>query len=310
MPRLQRTVACHGISFQVPSDWNLAALSSQPDSGYLRLDDDQMPRLEVKWLRPSSSALPDLLNVKRRYVASLQRAARKSHSQLILEDESQSLGKKGRRARNFLSFRWQASQQGRVVISSCNACGRQVLAQLYAPLGANLTGTADAVFATFRDHSPDHWHTWSIYDLLFKVPADFQLLSQNLLLGRLEFAFQRAAERLVFSQWAVAGTHLAHRSLLEWFQAHLLSRTKGFRLETSETSFRDHPALSIHGQRAGSTVLLGILSAAFTKKQSASHLHWRLWHCPQVNRLFSLQAVLLPPNSSLVDQLVQEVRCH
>jgi hypothetical protein len=310
LPNLRRTVACDGISIQVPSDWNIAALNAQTESGYLRLDDDQMPRLELKWVCPSTAAEPDLLKLKRRYVASLQRSAKKSRSQLTVEDQAQSLGQKGRKAKNYLSFRWQASQQGVTLVSSCNACGRQVLAQLYAPLGDNIGSEADAIFSTLHDHSPDHLRSWSIYDFFFKVPPDFHLLSQNLLLGRLELAFQKLPERLVFSQWAVAQTHLGHNSLLEWFQTHLVSRAKGFDLKINETTFRNHPALFIKGHLTGYKSALQMLSTVWKKKEPALQLLWHLWHCPQLNRLFSLQGFLLPANESLLDQLVQEVKCH
>lgn len=310
MPNLNRTIACHGLSLQVPSDWNVAALSSQPGSGYLRLDDDAMPRLELKWAQVSGSPAADLPRIKKRYISSLRRSAKKTRSQLVVEELGQALGKTGKRGKNFISFRWKASQQGHTLISSCNSCGRQVLAQLYAPLDDNLPEIADAVFATFRDHPVNGWHNWSLYDFNFRVPADFQLLSQSLLLGRLEFAFQRKAERLIFSQWAVAQTQLAGKSLLEWFKTHLGARTQGFRLRTAETNFRGHPSLSIEGQMAGLKAVFRVLAATYSKNSPASSLRWRLWHCPQTNRLVSLQAILLPSSGELVDQLAQEIRCH
>lgn len=310
MPNLQRTIACHGLSIQVPPDWSLAAISSQTDGGYFRLDDDYMPRLEVKWARPQPSALHNLPEIKQRCVSALRRAAKKSHTDLVLEDRAQSLNREGRKAKNFLSFRWQTSQQGYTFASSCGSCGRQVLAQLYGPLDTDVTGIAEAVFSTLRDHSPDQWDAWSLYDFRFRVPSDFSLLSQKLLLGRLEFVFQRASERVVFSQWAVAHAHLADQSLPEWFRDHLASRAKGITFSTNETDFRGHPALFVQGRKSGYKALLQSVFAAAAKKRLASLLDWRLWHCVPLNRLFSVEAIVLPSNSDLPQQLAEGVKCH
>ena len=38
-----------GITARLPEDWHLAALGGDRKAGYLRLDDSERPRLEIKW---------------------------------------------------------------------------------------------------------------------------------------------------------------------------------------------------------------------------------------------------------------------
>ena len=38
-----------GIQLEIPTTWELSGLSGDQKTGYLRLDDAEMPRLELKW---------------------------------------------------------------------------------------------------------------------------------------------------------------------------------------------------------------------------------------------------------------------
>ena len=38
-----------GIQLEIPTAWELSGLSGDQKTGYLRLDDGEMPRLELKW---------------------------------------------------------------------------------------------------------------------------------------------------------------------------------------------------------------------------------------------------------------------
>ena len=38
-----------GITLSIPDSWEIAGISGDQKAGYLRLDDENMPRLELKW---------------------------------------------------------------------------------------------------------------------------------------------------------------------------------------------------------------------------------------------------------------------
>jgi len=67
----KQLVAWQGISVEVPEDWTLGAIGAGERSGYLRLDDRDMPRLEVKWEHAPRGSDPEL--VVRRFLNMLKR---------------------------------------------------------------------------------------------------------------------------------------------------------------------------------------------------------------------------------------------
>ena len=56
------TLGWNGITVELPEDWELSGLSGDDKSGYLRLEDADMPRLELKWSE-SKQKKPDLQRV-------------------------------------------------------------------------------------------------------------------------------------------------------------------------------------------------------------------------------------------------------
>ena len=48
-----------GIQLEIPTTWEISGISGDEKNGYLRLDDAEMPRLELKWAKTRKKK-PDL----------------------------------------------------------------------------------------------------------------------------------------------------------------------------------------------------------------------------------------------------------
>ena len=59
----------HHLSFERPEDWSIGAVSGDFSTGYLRLDDSEMPRFELRWERTRGRESAD--QVVARYLKNL-----------------------------------------------------------------------------------------------------------------------------------------------------------------------------------------------------------------------------------------------
>ena len=55
-----------GIQLEIPHTWEISGISGDEKNGYLRLDDSEMPRLELKWAKTRKKK-PDLHNTLDEY---------------------------------------------------------------------------------------------------------------------------------------------------------------------------------------------------------------------------------------------------
>ena len=51
-----------GVSMELPANWELGGLSGDYNNGYVRMDDEDMPRMELKWSK-SKEKKPDLQKI-------------------------------------------------------------------------------------------------------------------------------------------------------------------------------------------------------------------------------------------------------
>ena len=197
-----------GITLEIPADWELSGLSGDDKNGYLRLDDAEMPRLELKWSQ-SKQKKPDLHRVLDEYFKlvrkNFERKDTPFHVQrnvnLIKDDQFL----KGRDA---VFFSWKGNVRANGVIFHCQACKRITIVQMIGGIKENLREKTARILESVQDHPNGQMTLWSAYQLHVQVPRRYRLEKHQLLSGYLLFSFVDGSRKVSVERYGLADVAL------------------------------------------------------------------------------------------------------
>jgi len=93
-------VGWQGFTFMLPEDWNIGAIGGDRNEGYLRFEDGDMPRLEIKWA-DAGTTFVDLNRVIDKYLRDM---AKDKKSRVEVSRDVQLVSKRKLRARKAANF--------------------------------------------------------------------------------------------------------------------------------------------------------------------------------------------------------------
>jgi len=259
-----------GLELSVPDTWDLSAHSGNYRKGYLRLDDGERIRLEVRWEHQKRQV--DIGDVVER---SLKNAAKEISRKGIEFRSKRHLKTSGGEKREEC-FRWTGDIQAINLVRQCESCGRVVFVRVLGEVGARegLLPTAKRVFRELTDHPEADWVLWRALGLNARVRKEYQLSRNRLLAGRIYLCFRGAPGTLEIERTALADRELRGRSMEEWTAARL-KHPERYTIVVQDT---------VQGHQ--------LWAAQRTKRSrwSARHGPQTLvtWHCEVTNRLFAV----------------------
>ncbi len=249
-----RHIAWDGVCFEVPANWELG-LYKYPSrrSIHVEIEDEYAVRLEGEWTRPKRQL--DMDDVQKRYEKTVHRITRKAERNEIVKGLPD-----GWIATAYLFREGQLTQDAKDIFQP----KQWLLTAFYLQPGGKF-------FAYFLLHiypedkeSPQEvirhvaktmevqdegLRRWSLFDIDFEVPSDFQLESTQ---------FDIGAKRMVF-RWKLRRFHIWHFSLAshfleagetpeEWFSGHLngLRDIRGHRFYPAADGEVTHKRKRIH----------------------------------------------------------------
>jgi len=309
----QHLIGWAGITAQVPEEWALASISADEKEGYLRVDDRDMPRLEIKWVE--SSGFVDLDQTVDKYLKSVHKSMKKEHKgediEFRVDRDTRVVSKRQMQKDGLVTFAWTAQHQAYGAVWLCKECERTVIAQVVGRGDdENLLATAQQVITSIQDHPRDGWMTWAAYGFVCQLPEDFVLSSQQMYSALIKFSFSRGNETIEVGRWGMAETLLRNQTIDEWLQQELGRELGQYKPRSEETQIRGHQAVSFAGTRM--PLMQGL-------KRFVSHLLGRpypdkllghAWHCEKENRIFVVHALLDSDNYELADQVRDRIKCH
>ncbi len=303
-----QALAWQGITVRVPQDWNLGAIGGGRDEGYLRIDSSEMPRVEVKWA--TSKGFVDVDGIVDKYLNDLQKKRKRGEPEIKVERDIDLVSKRRMRRKHLSCFGWKAESQGYGAAWYCEQCERSMIVQVMAPAGEKAKELAAEVIGSIEDYPRGGWVTWAVYGMRMQVPEDFQLASQKLMAGLIEFSFEREGEEIVGARWGMANVALRHKSLEEWARAELADRHKGVKLEFEPTEFREHPALAVSGAQTNPLVRARRFVMHCVRKSLPEFVRGLVWHCEQENKLYYVGGLFDEHHVDLRDELAERMICH
>ncbi len=303
--------AWQGFSLQVPEAWNLGRMEGDRYSGYARLDDPEIVRVELEWRTVRAQATESVEALVGRYLDSLEKKAGKGGLRFAARRRVDFL-----RERRFAAgpdcetFTWEADFRAHNLAWRTPG-GRIVLLRLLSRLDERPSPVLDRVFASLGDHAGDETWPWSVYGMRFAMPAAFTLESHKLHSGHLQLTFERGKEQLRVQRLSLANLLLKGATLAQWYPAFFCRDLRDLETEIGAGQVGGHAALEVSGRpRSRWRQLLRPLP--WINPRPRLYLDARVWSCPDsdkiclVDHLFRQEA----DRGDLAQRLADGYVCH
>ena len=253
-----------------------------PQSGYARLDDAEIVRMEVEWREaPAGRRLP-IPELVDRYLRTLEKKAQKSDVSFTVRRRAKFLkDKRWLENSEYETFVWEADYRAYNLARACGECGRIVLLRgsgeagreprgsggerSSRPFGTTLTRVVNTGAYT---GSPSKSRTTTPSSATSSNRATFQLTFEKK-------NHECRIQRLSMAQMLLKGT-----TLPEWYPRFFRKQLRDFNceIEESEEAAPGHGGLRVMGKpRSRWRQILRPLPLVNTRPRR--HLDGRVWHC-------------------------------
>lgn len=298
-------IGWHGVSVQVPRDWNLGAVGGDRKSGYLRVDDERMPRLQVKW----SQGGIDLEKKREEYARKLTVGKRKRPTGLAVDLEAKVISQRSKPKKELATFAWRGPQCGMGVLWNCEVCNRALIAQVSWQQPERMHEVARQVLGSIEDHAIGGWQLWGVDGFGFLAPEGYELAKWKRMTRYFEMSLTTRKEASIkAARWGMVSLVLAGRTLVEWYQDEN-RRRRDVRWQAQQIEVKGHPAVASWGERRR---LLGSVrrgAARLVRRRPAINFAACAWHCPESNRLYLVESIYAD-QEEVLKGVVDSVICH
>ncbi len=337
-----------GIQLEIPTTWELSGLSGDQKTGYLRLDDGDMPRLELKWANTRRKK-PDLHATLDEYFKLIRKTYKKGTELSFRRNVNLIKDPMFFEGRTVLGFSWKGSIRANGLIF--HAGKRITIVQVMGRLKENWRPTVLRIFQSITDNTGTPQTLWSAYGLKLSVPREYKLERQKLLSGYLLFAFVAKKEHFqrvmqlakstsnrlqnnAASQTQNKQTRLPDKGSLSverygpaevmlndyqeapnpleaWFRAKYAKaiRGYGFKVESHTDTGDEHLTLSGQQTRLYDSVPLTPV-LVLDKLSKRTTLVFHLWRCNHSNRIYVIQSISNIDAYPTVQKVAESIECH
>jgi hypothetical protein len=322
-----------GITMELPVNWEFGGLSGDYDNGYIRMDDENMPRMELKWSR-SKEKKPDLQKILDAYFKGMKKRLGASDSGLKIRRSINLIKNEDFFENKDVTFyNWKANVRANGAVWHCKECKRIVVVQIMGYPKESILPLTLRILESVHDHPTGHTNLWSAYQLAVEVPRRYRLEKQKLMSGYLLLSFVDGSRVLNIERHGLADVTLRNMDLQSWFRAYYakILRRYGFLLkEVFVADAKFNTGNDNHSSPVAGDPLLVIdnrmemlgqdkrlidhvpISPIFAvdkilrRKQIAASF----WHCRESNRIFVVMAMSKKAAGELVSQVAASIQCH
>lgn len=298
-----------GIRLEIPSNWELSGLSGDEKDGYLRLDGEEMPRLELKWAQ-SKKKKPDLGRVLDEYFKLVRKNYKRKEAKLhiqrhvnLVRDESVFEG------REVVSFTWKGDIRANGIIFHCHTCKRITIVQVMGHLKENLRATTVRILQSVQDHPSEQNVLWSAYKLNVEVPRRYRLGKHQLLSGYLLFSFADGSRKISIERYGVADVTLKDQDLESWFRLKYAKAIGGYGFEITSRMHDGDEHLRVIGEQTRVTDRIPfapVLAVDKVMRRQVFAAH--LWRCHKSNRIYVVQAIAKRDAAKIGEDVAASIR--
>ncbi len=304
----------HGITLEIPPDWTLGGISGNAEEGYLRIDDEEMPRMEIKW-RKNDKGTPSLSDIIDNYVDDLEKTVEQKDVHIYTKrDFDHTKFVKSLPNKEIRGFFWKSSTKAYGIASYCTECRRIVILQIVSKVEQDVNYEISRVFSSFEDHAIDGNNLWALYDMNFKIPTEFALKEQELLPGYLKFSFSRGDEAfpLNVERWGLTDVVLKNGSITikEWFEEKNQDLIRSHSIQLEEAEFNGHKGYKFQGVKKSSLTNIRDAFERLTRAQTPNCVHGAFWHCKETKKIYVITMQAQEFMNAVVEYVTSQIKCH
>lgn len=302
-----------GVSLRVPEDWSPVSVSRPGERGHLKIVSPDSRALEIRWEQPRRAvSVPTALD---RYLAELQRAARKSGQEFRSRLRPRLLSHVRPRDQAPLSYTWEADRKALGCIWHCGECGRLVMAELTGDPDAELS-LAGELLRGIRDHGePDadrpekRRNRWSLYGLTLSAPETYRMERHTLRTGHQRFELRECGSTLVAERWGLARIALRGTDLRAWYEEQAASVLQHYVYQVEAVELHGHAAIRFSGRDRAMYAASKVVRAAGAWAWPRFSMQGYVWECPQNNQILAIFGEQTR-GSTVVETAAHEMCCH
>ncbi len=313
-----KTFAWRNLRYEVPSDWTLGAINGDDDNGYLRLDDDVMPRMEVKWKSmktKKNKKAPSLSDVVEKFLDDLEKSVSKKKFSIHIErDVNPDNFIQRLPGKEYMAFVWKSESKALGIASYCEECGKVVITQIVSKLEDDMSKIVPRIFKNYEDHPVDGVSHWSVYDLEMDVPQEYVLRDQKLMPGYLKFVFNKPKiyhENLEIERWGLSDVHLKNNKPVgEWFKNKYKTNIKPYRLQYEQIEIMGHDAIRVEGVKRRPLHDVRRSLERIVHSKTPTNIHMAYWHCPETKKIYVIHMNDRHEDGPVIDFVSSSILCH
>ncbi len=295
------------FQIRVPEDWEMTAEGGGRGRTYIRLEDEQMVRLEVRWDDISPKKEPNVKKSLDSFLNELKERVEKANLKFTR------LGLREIEVAGHEGYLYHVRGGGELLGASwyCNDSRRLFVVQVH--FRTEEYERMREIFQSLLESVVCHgrkWWTWSVYAFRFELPEEYELYNYRLLsmYGRLSFRSKRDVW-YVFAYQGMANVILEERyngDLKKWFKdAYLKEALKQY----SYYKLAEEHKLSLKGHEGRRLIFKPRLS--FLKKIVLDSF---LWLCDVSNRILVMSVVAPEKVHSVIssekERVLESFTCH
>jgi len=284
-----------GITMEIPSTWELSALSGDYDNGYIRMDDESVPRMELKWSKSREKKL-DLQKILDEYFKGMRKRLGESADGLKIKRNIELIkNEEFFKDRDVVFYSWKTEVRANGAIWYCKECRRIVVIQIMGYLKESILNDTIRIIESVHDHPDGQVNLWSAYQLSVDIPRRYQLDKRKLMSGYLMFSFIDGSRILSVERFGLADVILRDADIQSWFRSYYAKNLRGYGF-----SFEEEPLLNneydqkikLSGQERRFIDKipfspLFVIDKVMRRKQVVA----QFWQCKESNRIFVVMAM-------------------
>jgi len=299
-----------GLTVEIPEDWEMGGLSGDYKSGYLRLDDGDIPRLELKWSKAKRKK-PDLQKVLDEYFKLVRKDFKKKGPSLnikrninLIKEESFSEN----RTASF--FSWKSNVRANGAIWHCHECKRIVVVQVIGHLKENIRDNTLRILKSISDHPAGYTNLWSAYQLNVEIPRRYRLDKQKLMSGYLLLSFVDGSRTIAVERYGPADVLLKEDDLEDWFRKTYSKAVRGYGFSIEKTSTESDETIELDGSRTRTIDKVPMSPVLLADKvMRRTSFAAQVWRCHKSNRIFSVRVVLKGDAAKVAKEAADSIQC-
>lgn len=299
---------------EIPSTWELSALSGDYDNGYIRMDDESVPRMELKWSKSKEKKL-DLQKILDEYFKGMRKRLGTSADGLKIKRNIELIKNEDFfKDRDVVFYNWKTDVRANGAIWYCKECKRIVVIQIMGFLKETILNDTIRIIESVHDHPDGQVNLWSAYQLSVDVPRRYQLDKRKLMSGYLMFSFIDGSRILSVERFGLADVILRDADLQSWFRSYYAKNLRGYGFSFEEDQLLNNEydqKLKLSGQERRFIDKipfspLFVIDKVMRRKQVVA----QFWQCKESNRIFVVMAMSKKGADELVSQVASSIRCH